>query len=243
MHSMNPIMKLVEGYAATILSSAPLAVQRRTPAILWMGDPGSRELALSFDDGPHPRDTPALLEVLARYEVQATFSWLGERVEAWPNLAAEVVGAGHQLMIHGYRHRSFLLEHPSELRVMLDRTRALLARHGGLDPERIRSVRPPFGHLSGGLVRKLLAWGYRPVLGSLVPVHWLIPQAVAVRQVVQQARGGDLIVLHEALGGPPVAGLTDAILSRLAPRGFSFVSVETLWQAHDRVFPGATGAR
>jgi peptidoglycan/xylan/chitin deacetylase (PgdA/CDA1 family) len=223
-----PWLELIEAYAAASLNGAAYALERQFPEVLWAGDHHSNQVALTFDDGPDPTDTPALLAVLARHGVTATFSWLGERIEAHPHLVAEVAAAGHQLMIHGYRHRSFLLEQSDELRAMLDKTRALLARHSGRDPALITSVRPPYGHLTRAIMRRLLAWGYLPVICSLMPTHWIQPADLTVRHVVRQVEGGSLIVLHEALGGPSVAGLTDTILARLANRDLSFVTVDAL---------------
>lgn len=223
-----PWLNLVEAYAAATLNDAAHALERQFPEILWAGDPASSQVALTFDDGPDPVDTPALLDVLAKHGVTATFSWLGERVEATPQLVGEAAAAGHQLMIHGYRHRSFLLERPEALQAMLDTTRELLARHSGRDPDTIRSVRPPFGHLSRPILRRLLLWGYQPVICSVMPVHWLQPAFVTVRQVLAQIENGALIVLHETLDGPQVAELTDSILTGLADSGYSFVSVDAL---------------
>lgn len=225
---MRPRLNLLETYAAASLNGAAHALERQLPEVLIAGDPRSSQAALTFDDGPHPRDTPALLDVLGRHGVTATFSWLGERAEAHPDLIGGAAAGGHQLMIHGYRHRSFLLERPAELRAMIERTRALLGRYSGRGPGPISSVRPPYGHLSRGVVRRLLEWGYQPVLGSVVPIHWIQPAALTVRQVVTQIEGGSLIVLHEALGGPPVAELADAILTRLAGSAIRFVTVDAL---------------
>lgn len=223
-----PWHNLFEAYAAASLNDAAHALERQFPEVLWAGDQGSNQVALTYDDGPHPTDTPALLAVLAKHGVTATFSWLGERVEATPQLVGEAAAAGHQLMIHGYRHRSFLLERPDALHAMLDTTRELLARHAGRDPDTIRSVRPPFGHLSRPILRRLLHRGYQPVLCSIMPVHWLQPAFVTVRQTLAQIENGALIVLHEGLSGPPVAELTDTILTGLAGRGYSFVTVDAL---------------
>lgn len=227
---MNPWTKFFQTYAAAALNSAPRYMQQQFPEIVWMGAADRNQVALSYDDGPHPEDTPALLEVLARYQVTATFSWLGERIEAYPELVGQAARAGHQLMIHGFRHRSFLLERPAELHAMLDHTRNLLVTYAQRPPSAISYVRPPFGHLSGSLQRSLLEWGYRPVLGSIMPTHWIQPAALTIRQVVAQTERGSLIVLHENLGGPPVARLTDAILRRLADYELEFVSIDALWQ-------------
>ncbi len=225
---MKALLQLVEAYTITSLNDAVRELERQFPEVLWSGNRHSNQVALTFDDGPHERDTPALLAVLAKHGVTGTFSWLGERVEQMPELVSAAAAAGHQLMLHGYRHRSFLVEQPETLHAMLDRTRELLARHSGRDPLTITSVRPPFGHLTRALAHRLLAWGYQPVICSIMPVHWLLPAELSVRQVVRQTEGGSLIVLHETLGGPPVAHLTDQILTRLAGRGFSYVTVDAL---------------
>lgn len=221
-------LDLVEAYTAASLNGAAHTLEHHFPEILWAGDPASSQVALTFDDGPHATDTPALLEVLAKHKVTATFSWLGERVEALPHLVGEVAAAGHQLMVHGYRHRSFLLERPEELYGYLETTRELLGRHSGRDPETICSVRPPFGHLSGSILRRLIEWNYQPVLCSIMPAHWMQPRLLTERQVLRQIENGALIVLHESLAGPPVAELTDSILTKLEGRGYEFVTVDTL---------------
>ncbi|MCS6881251.1 MAG: polysaccharide deacetylase family protein [Oscillochloridaceae bacterium] len=237
---MKALLQLVEAYTVASLNDAVRELERQFPEALWSVGRDSNQVALTFDDGPHERDTPALLAALARHGVTATFSWLGERVERMPELAAAAAAAGHQLMIHGYRHRSFLVERPEALHAMLDRTRELLARYSGRDPATITCVRPPYGHLSRTLARRLLSWGYQPVICSIMPVHWLLPAELSVRQVVRQTEGGSLIVLHETLPGPPVAELTDQILTRLADRGFSYVTVDTL-RAERAALGGALG--
>ncbi len=62
-------------------------------------------VALTFDDGPHPSGTPAVLEVLAEAGMQATFFLVGEQVERRPALAAEIAVRGHRIGLHAYRHR------------------------------------------------------------------------------------------------------------------------------------------
>ena len=62
-------------------------------------------VAITFDDGPHPEGTPAVLEILASADIKATFFLVGEQVERRPALAAEIAGQGHLVALHGYRHR------------------------------------------------------------------------------------------------------------------------------------------
>lgn len=217
-------------HLAEWLNRPPELLQRQFPQVLWSGDGEHPAVALSYDDGPDPQDTPALLDVLARHGVTATFCWLGGRVAARPDLVRAAADAGHQIMVHGYRHRSFVLEGPRRLHRQLDQTRDLIADCAGLDPTRINYVRPPFGLFTPRLLTRLQGWGYRPVIGSLVPVHWLQPPGITLHQMTTLIRPGSLLVLHESLGGPPVAALTDALLTRLADRGYHYVTIDQMWQ-------------
>ncbi|HEY4229872.1 MAG TPA: polysaccharide deacetylase family protein, partial [Thermoanaerobaculia bacterium] len=107
--------------------------------------PGSRGIALTFDDGPHPQGTPAVLELLARAQVRATFYLVGEQVERRPSLAAEIVAAGHEVGIHGYRHTLLLRRRPGALRDDLDRAAAVIGEATGVASA---SYRPPYGVFS-----------------------------------------------------------------------------------------------
>ena len=217
--------------AAALMPNLHTLLRRRFPQALWQGDPGRREIALTFDDGPHPRDTPCLLEVLAKHDIKATFFSVGSQVELHSDLTRAVATAGHQIGIHGYRHRAFLLERPAALHSQLAFTQQLIATAVQRTPATIRDVRPPFGIFTPATLRRLISWGYRPVMWSLVPLHWLQPAETTIRQVTRQVRAGSLLVLHERLPGPPVAALADSIVARLKAADFQFATVEEMWRA------------
>jgi peptidoglycan/xylan/chitin deacetylase (PgdA/CDA1 family) len=189
-------------------------------------------VALTFDDGPDPRDTPQLLEVLARQQVTATFFQLGQRAEQSPALVSAVAAAGHQLALHGYRHRPFPLEAPLALRAQLAYTQRLLVALSGQESAVIRDVRPPYGLCTPAGLRALAAWGYRPVMWSVAPFHWQQPPSATIAQATHLVRPGSVLVLHESLGGPAVADLTDVILTWLKAAGFQFVSVDQMWRVY-----------
>jgi peptidoglycan/xylan/chitin deacetylase (PgdA/CDA1 family) len=209
----------------------PAAIQRRFPQIFWEGSSERREIALTFDDGPDRRDTLALLEVLARERVTATFCHVGERVAACSGLTATVAAAGHQVGLHGYRHQPFVLLPPELLHSQLDTTRDLVARVTNRPAEEVADVRPPYGAITPALADTLVRWGYRPLIGGIVPVHWLQPLEQTVAQVLQYAHPGGVVVLHESLGGPPIARIVAELIPCLAERGYSFVTVAQLRRA------------
>lgn len=206
-------------------------LKERFPGALWMGNPERRQVALTFDDGPDPVDTPQLLDVLARQRVRATFCWLGEKIEGLPLLATDTATAGHQIGIHGYRHRPFLFEVLESLRGQLAYTRDIIVALTGRDPAQVRDVRPPYAVTTPAMLRTLGQWGYRPFMGSIVPVHWAQPLAETVAQVAGEIHGGSLIVLHEANRGPAVADVADALIARLKADSYEFITIDQMWQS------------
>lgn len=215
---------------AAYIEKAHRLLQRRFPRALWIGSPGDPRVALSFDDGPAPRDTDALLTVLARHGVPATFFNVGERVASHPALTRTVAEAGHQLGIHGYRHRAFPLVATPTLHDELRHTQDVLADATGRNPADFRYVRPPFGWFTPATLRRLEAWRFRPVMWTVVPPHWLQNQQRTYSDITREMCDSAILVLHESLPGPPVARLTDEILSRLEDRGFTFTSIDCMWQ-------------
>jgi peptidoglycan-N-acetylglucosamine deacetylase len=159
--------------------------------------PRADGVALTFDDGPHPEGTPAVLEALASAGAVATFFLVGEQVERWPEQAAAIVGAGHEVALHGYRHRVVLGRTPSALARDLDRAAALIAETTGRRP---LFYRPPYGVFSSPALLLARRRGWIPFLWSRWGRDWSArqsPEAVA-RRVGAKLRAGDVVLLHDA---------------------------------------------
>jgi peptidoglycan/xylan/chitin deacetylase (PgdA/CDA1 family) len=203
---------------------------------LWAGKGDEPAIALTFDDGPHPVYTPQLLEVLDRYEIPASFFWLGACVNRAPEVAKAVCDRGHWIGLHGYDHRMFPTLTPAELKQSLEKTQAAIAMACQINLQdvraSIRDVRPPNGVFTPQTLNWLHQWHYRPVMWSVVPEDWVRPGvSVVVQRVLGQVRNGSLIVLHDgACGGQDVAQTTAQIIDKLIQQGFKFVTVEQLWQ-------------
>src|SRR5262245_49391621 len=108
------------------------SMQRKYPEILWHGDETCPEIALTFDDGPHPRDTPRVLEALAKHDAQATFFLVGKAVEKHADLVRQIHQSGHKTGIHCYRHTPFPIETPVTLRAQLEHTGRIIAQSCGI---------------------------------------------------------------------------------------------------------------
>ena len=216
-------MKLI----TTSLDQYYRAMQRKHPDILWFGDEARREIALTFDDGPHPKDTPQVLETLAKYNIHATFFLVGRYVEQYPALVKQIHQSGHQLGIHGFRHRPFPLEKPSALQSQLDRTRNTIANVCGISPEAIKDLRPPYGTFTVKTVSMLAGWGYRLVLWNNIPPHWMQTVNWTISQIFDQVHSGSIIVLHDGHGhGTKAAQILDIIIPKLKAQGYNFVTIK-----------------
>lgn len=211
------------------------------PKCLWCGTLEEPSVALTFDDGPHPKYTAELLEVLDNYGISASFFWLGVCVERSPNVAKTVYQRGHSIGLHGYDHRIFTRFTAPALKESLEKTQVAIARACELDildvQKSVRDVRPPNGVFTPQILNWLHQWNYRPVMWSVVPEDWVLPGVpVTVQRVLTQVENGSLIVLHDgACGGPDVAQTTALIVKNLLAQGFKFVTVEQLWQRSNKV--------
>jgi peptidoglycan-N-acetylglucosamine deacetylase len=186
-------------------------------------------VALTFDDGPHPEGTPAIMEALREADARATFFLCGEQVERYPVLAAEIVTAGHTVAVHGYRHRNMLRLAPRTFVDDLERGIATIEDAVGMRPE---LYRPPYGIFSYPGIAEVRARGLRPLLWSRWGHDWRAgrPTAKIVAEATKDLRGGDVLLLHDAdhYSEPgswrgTVAALP-AVLGRIRSAGFRPVS-------------------
>ncbi len=154
-------------------------------------------VALTFDDGPHPEGTPAVLDLLAGAGARATFFMIGEQVRRRPELAREVLSAGHAIALHGHRHRLQLRLSPATVRDDLERGRATIEEAIGTE---LSCHRPPYGVYSAAGLSAARALGLRPLLWSRWGKDWrkfTTPQRIA-RRAAADAVPGDVILLHDA---------------------------------------------
>ena len=169
---------------------APLGIARTLP-------PTTNAVALTFDDGPHPQGTPAVLAALAARGARATFFLIGEQVQKYPALAAEIAAAGHGIALHGYRHRNLMRVAPRALAADLDRAHALIAETTGIAP---RVYRPPYGIFTPAGLVLARRRGWAPMLWSRWGRDWrgsITPQKIA-QLVTTGVIGGDVLLLHDA---------------------------------------------
>jgi peptidoglycan/xylan/chitin deacetylase (PgdA/CDA1 family) len=161
------------------------------------GEPAARGVVLTFDDGPHPEGTPAILDLLARAGARAMFFVVGEQVVKRPDLVAECHAAGHEIGLHGYRHRVQLRIGGHEL--LDDYARGVAAVEDAIGVTPLWH-RPPYGIYSPAGLSWTREAGMRPLLWSRWGKDWrkfTTPERIAAR-ATHGLSAGDVILLHDA---------------------------------------------
>jgi len=190
---------------------------------------GSRRLALTYDEGPNDACTPDLLEVLAKYQVKATFFLLGRYVEALPKLARAVAEAGHAVGNHSYSHRNLIFLSREETRQELTQTSQAIENATGVRPALFR---PPFGGRRPGTFAIARECGMTPIMWRVSGHDWDAdsPGSI-VQRIVSGMKGGDVILLHDgghrALGADRsrTVAATEELVRRCQGEGYRFVTV------------------
>jgi peptidoglycan/xylan/chitin deacetylase (PgdA/CDA1 family) len=186
------------------------------PSLPTNGDTG--HVALTFDDGPSPRTTPAILDILEKRGVRATFFMVGERAERHPDLVARVAAAGHSIGNHTWSH-TYLSYDKDLLKAEVSRASELLERLSG---RAVRHLRPPGGRHDPMIVSWLVRQGLHTVLWSIDPRDWSAPGPAGIAShVLRHVEPGAVIALHESdHDGAPTIAAIPAIIDGILTRGY-----------------------
>lgn len=185
-----------------------------------------RRVALTFDDGPDPQRTPAVLDLLARQGVRATFFVVGARAEAHPELVRRMATEGHVVGNHSYTHSwRFPLRSLGRTVEELRRTGEVLHRITGRQP---RLFRPPFGVTNPTIARAVRRLGLDPVGWSIRSLDTMgqSPERVAAR-ILRRLHPGAVILLHDRCAGSE--RLIGLLVEGLRSRGLEPVTLPELF--------------
>lgn len=201
----------------------------------WQTYPGLERVeprghaVLTFDDGPDPDATPAVLDALDRTGVRATFFLLGTQVECHPALAREVVERGHEIALHGYGHERQDRIDSDRSDEDMHRGYSVLEKHLGVQ---CRWYRPPYGKMSDGAARTCASLGMSIVYWSAWGLDWEEVGAARIADVVSdQLDDGGILLLHDSArharraSAAPTADAIEIIAENARERGMSLISL------------------
>ncbi len=206
----------------------------RFPTLYHQGAGGEHQVAITFDDGPDPRWTPQVLDILKAANVKAAFFLVGVNAEHYPGLVRRIVDEGHEIGNHTYYHPNLALCWPEHIRLELNATQLLIETITG---RTTTLFRPPYAADTSPSQLSELAplqiaedLGYLVVLENIDPQDWAKPGAdIILQRIKQQRRDGNIILLHDAGGDrSQTIEALPRILDYLRTRGDTVVSLSTL---------------
>jgi peptidoglycan/xylan/chitin deacetylase (PgdA/CDA1 family) len=206
----------------------PTRVRRRKEAVYNLRQlgpgrrPPPRALALTIDDGPHPKYTPQMLDLLAEHQVTATFFVVGEMVREYPHVTRRIVEAGHHICNHTMTHPSpFNLIGGRRIHQEIAEAHARIAETTGVVP---RYFRAPGGAWSRQVMEEVAEYGMIPVGWEVDPSDWSRPGVGRIKRVLLGSKSGAIMLCHDGGGdrSQTVAALRE-VLPRLKQRGMTFV--------------------
>jgi peptidoglycan/xylan/chitin deacetylase (PgdA/CDA1 family) len=226
----------VESGIAALASSGFLAwaVRGRSARVfgpsVWRGPRDRPAIALTFDDGPS-EGTPALLEILSRYGVRATFFQCGANVERLPATARAVALAGHEIGNHSYAHPLFCFRSAGFIEQDMARAQRAIAERTGVTPAWFRA---PFGARWFGMARAQRRLALTGVMWTAIGYDWKLRAEAIAERLTASVSNGSILCLHDGRGllVEPDIGATLEAVRRLVPmlldQGYRFETLSRL---------------
>ena len=182
-------------------------------------------IAMTFDDGPHPANTPRLLGILRERNIKATFYVIGQSISAHPGVLRQTVNEGHEIGNHTQTHRLLTQLDDDALRWEIEQSDRAIQSAA---PCTVRTMRPPYGALSQRQ-RAIIynEFGYPTILWSVDPLDWKKPgPSVVASRIIRNTNPGAIVLAHD-LHAATVSAMPMA-LDELLYQGYKFVTVSQL---------------
>ncbi|MBB2941894.1 cellulose synthase/poly-beta-1,6-N-acetylglucosamine synthase-like glycosyltransferase/peptidoglycan/xylan/chitin deacetylase (PgdA/CDA1 family) [Actinoplanes lutulentus] len=198
-------------------------------------DAGTKQIVLTFDDGPDPEYTPEILDVLAKYDVPATFFMIGSEISKHPSLVRQVVDAGHEIGIHTFTHPEMSGKNDWRRSVEMQETQYALAGAAG-----VTSVifRPPYSSTVAALdntnwavIQEMGQSGYLTVVNDLDSRDWEADVTMddIVEAVTPDDGAGAVLLFHDGGGDrSDTAEALATVIPALQAQGYTFTTVAAL---------------
>ncbi|OAB37031.1 chitooligosaccharide deacetylase [Paenibacillus macquariensis subsp. defensor] len=203
---------------------------RKFPETIVTKGPRSKKIALTFDDVPDQRFTPAVLNVLSKYHVKATFFVVGKRAEDYPGLVARMKREGHAIGNHSYDHPLFTKIPLSQFQKQIVTTDTIIHNIVGYNP---KIMRPPYGDITEEQLKWAKKQGYKIVNWNVDSLDWKGLRKNEVKRNILSSVGRGSIILQHAGGGvgSDLTGTIQAlpeVIQNLRKKGYIFVTVPEL---------------
>lgn len=188
-----------------------------------------KKIALTFDDGPHPKKTKEIIKILEKYGVTATFFVVGVNVKNYPKAMEALIESGYEIGNHTYSHKLLKNADKTHIKDEIGKTEIEIIKNGS---EKTKLIRPPCGEYNDNLIDISLENDYKIVLWNIDTRDWAhTKKDDIVKIVLSQIKGGDIILFHDYISGKnDTVEALESIIPSLLEQGYEFVSVSELLQ-------------
>ena len=185
------------------------------------------KIALTFDDGPHPRYTPQILDILDEYGIKATFFVVGVNASYYPDTMESIIKRGHEIGNHTYTHPHVSCLDSTKLRREVEQCESIIF---GLTDYKTKLFRPPEGMIDADVRSVLRSLDYKVILWDIDTRDWAhTPPEIIAQNVIDHAVAGDIILMHDYIGhNSPTPEALRIFIPALQKKGFKFVVVSEL---------------
>ncbi|SER01655.1 polysaccharide deacetylase family protein [Actinokineospora terrae] len=212
--------------ALLVAATAPAAAAAPTPTgeVVYTTRSAGKVLALTFDDGPAPEITPALLDLLREHRIRAVFCLMGSTAAQAPDLVKRIVADGHPLCNHSYAHEDLSALTPAEVRANLTATDAAIRQAAGNPGLPIPYFRAPFGSWGNGVTDIAASLGHSSVAWTVDPRDWDGSAApVLVERLAAQVYPTAVVLSHDGGGDRhPTLAAYQQLIPRWKAEGYTF---------------------
>jgi len=188
---------------------------------LMQGDPHIKAVALTFDDGPHPKFTSKILEILRKYHVNATFFVVGKMAKKYPKLVEQEFIQGNLIGNHTYDHYNLTKIPDPEVDVQWQKGNEIIRSITGIEP---MYCRPPGGDYDRGVIKSAMMHGLTTVLWTDDPGDYANPGDKTIEnRVLDRIADGSIILIHDGI--QQTIDVLPQIIETLQKKGFKFETV------------------
>ena len=213
----------------SLFLNIPTQARNNSSIVFSKSNEETKKIALTFDDGPHPRYTERILDILDKYNVKATFFVIGVNIENYPETLKSIYSRGHEIGNHSYDHsneKNFGREY-AESEIL--KCEELIYKETGIIP---RLFRPPQGQYSCDVEKIVNEKNYSIILWSIDTRDWEHTPPERIKNIIDKnLSGGDIILMHDYTSGKnTTCDALELIIPSLLSRGYEFVTVSELMQ-------------